>query len=523
MSMRVTNSMITLHSKSNINTTKGLTDKYNDQMTSQKKISKPSDDPVIAIRSLRLRDSLNEVTQYTDKNIPDAESWLSVTETALTNMSNILKDIYTQCVNGSTGTLTTDDRNTILKNLSAYVDQLYAEGNADYAGRTVFTGFKTNQNLIFEEDIDKNYTINQTFDIDALENNTYYSNVLTIPNDNADLFDPTNIANLDGEQMQAIGYDRIRLAYGDTSANVAPTINMHAGYDADGTDSIVNLDGYTFTDKDGNTVTTSVSIMPLATWQANDYAMANPGDCYYIPETGELVMSPALSEELKSVATANGNFALDVQYAKDSFSKGDVKPEMYFNCSSNGIDYVRENQDINYSVAANQTLNVNTQAGEGGILSTSIARDVEELMNAVTAAQNANDKYDKIKAMLESSQYEDADSQEALKAWLGNAEREKTLLEERLQSLFSDGITKFRNYKQDTDLAITDVGSRASRLSLTKTRMTAEKSTINTLISDNEDRELSDILIDYESAYTAYQSSLTAASKINKMTLLDYI
>ena len=89
--MRITNSMITLHSQNNINTTKGLVDTYNDQMTSQKKISKPSDDPVVAIRSLRLRDSLNEVEQYTDKNIPDAESWLEVTETSLSNMSNILK------------------------------------------------------------------------------------------------------------------------------------------------------------------------------------------------------------------------------------------------------------------------------------------------------------------------------------------------------------------------------------------------------------------------------------------------
>ena len=75
MAMRITNSMITMHSKTNINGTKNLTDKYNGQMTSQKKIDKPSDDPVVAIRSLRLRDSLHEVEQYTDKNIPDAESW----------------------------------------------------------------------------------------------------------------------------------------------------------------------------------------------------------------------------------------------------------------------------------------------------------------------------------------------------------------------------------------------------------------------------------------------------------------
>ena len=41
-------------------------------MTSQKKISRPSDDPVIAIRALRLRSSLSQINQYYEKNIPDA-------------------------------------------------------------------------------------------------------------------------------------------------------------------------------------------------------------------------------------------------------------------------------------------------------------------------------------------------------------------------------------------------------------------------------------------------------------------
>ena len=52
--MRITNNMIMGNTKTNINSTKVLVDKYNTQMTTQKKISKASEDPVIAIRSLRL-------------------------------------------------------------------------------------------------------------------------------------------------------------------------------------------------------------------------------------------------------------------------------------------------------------------------------------------------------------------------------------------------------------------------------------------------------------------------------------
>lgn len=76
--MRVTNNMITSNTKSNINANKVLVDKYNTQMTTQKKINKPSDDPVIAIRSLRMQTSLSHIDQYLNNNISDANSWLNV-------------------------------------------------------------------------------------------------------------------------------------------------------------------------------------------------------------------------------------------------------------------------------------------------------------------------------------------------------------------------------------------------------------------------------------------------------------
>ena len=55
-------------------------DKLSTQMSTQKKVNRPSDDPVVSIRALRLRSNVTEVTQYYSKNIPDAESLLDVTE-----------------------------------------------------------------------------------------------------------------------------------------------------------------------------------------------------------------------------------------------------------------------------------------------------------------------------------------------------------------------------------------------------------------------------------------------------------
>ena len=77
--MRITNRIMQRNNLSNINTNKTYQDRLSTQMSSQKKINRPSDDPVVAIRALRLRSNVTEISQYYSKNIPDAESWLKVT------------------------------------------------------------------------------------------------------------------------------------------------------------------------------------------------------------------------------------------------------------------------------------------------------------------------------------------------------------------------------------------------------------------------------------------------------------
>lgn len=172
--MRITNNMMLNNSMNNINGNKINVNNMNNQMSSQKKIQRPSENPVIAIRSLRLRSDLSEIDQYYENNIPDAESWLDVTGTAIKNMNSILTDIRELCIRGAQDSLTADDRNTILTQLEKLRDQVYAEGNAEYAGRTVFTGYHTDKKLTFTEN-EKNtsYDITQSFGFGNIEEHRY--------------------------------------------------------------------------------------------------------------------------------------------------------------------------------------------------------------------------------------------------------------------------------------------------------------------------------------------------------------
>ena len=122
--MRITNKIMQQNNLSNINTNKVYEDKLSKQMSTKKKISRPSDDPVVAIRALRLRSSVTEVTQYYSKNIPDAESWINVTQDALNNLTEVLTKMISQCTKGSNGPLKTEDREIILEQLKSLADEV---------------------------------------------------------------------------------------------------------------------------------------------------------------------------------------------------------------------------------------------------------------------------------------------------------------------------------------------------------------------------------------------------------------
>ena len=111
----------------------------------------------------------------------------------------------------------------------------------------------------------------------------------------------------------------------------------------------------------------------------------------------------------------------------------------------------------------------------------------------------------------------------AFETMLEAAEKEKAYADDYVHNLFEKNVGVWQDNLNNVNLAITDCGSRASRLRLTYTRMGSQQTTFQKLKSSNEDRDISDIIIDYTAAYTAYQSSLTAASKATSQTLLNFI
>lgn len=497
--MRITNSMMINSSLANVATNKTQMNALDTQMSTQKKISRPSEDPVVAIRALRLRSSLTEVTQYLEKNIPDADAWMKVTEGALTEVDDMFRDIIEYCNQGSSDQFETDDRETIINSLERIKDSIYAQGNVDYAGRYVFTGYKTDSTLTFttqREAQDKKYTITE-----PLNNEGIY--LKAIIKDGIDANDVKFIDNSDmPERLDVYAY---KLAYKDLSepTNGASSLSVSYNYD-----------------EDGNPADSIPAVSALST-DADAYEVGDD-ELKFLKDTGELIMGKNVAAQLRDITD------MTITYDKQGFDKDDLKPEHYFTCTdytdaSDVVEYVKEKngQDINYNISYSQKMKVNTEASDA--LSYRIGTDIDLMSDSLSRLSKIEDKIASIKLKQGQALYADQDSQKALQSMLDAANKERDIAKDDLRTLFDQSITKFQKHQSALDFEIADIGSRGVRLSLTENRLIEQQTTIKSLKSENEDVELEDIVIDYSSAQLIYQAALQSASKAVRQSLLDFL
>ena len=171
--MRITNHMITNNTFNNLMTNYSRLNTLNNQFTTQKKIVRPSEDPVIAVRALKFRTTCSELEQYLKKNIPDAQNWMGVTEGSLDNIISRLGEIRTQCTYGATDSLSVTDRQSILSMIEGFKNTLVAEGSTNVAGRHVFTGYKTDSDLVFNEGTQKKYELFRMMNLCHISKQTF--------------------------------------------------------------------------------------------------------------------------------------------------------------------------------------------------------------------------------------------------------------------------------------------------------------------------------------------------------------
>lgn len=557
--MRITNKIIQNNSLSNINLAKVAEDNKASQVSSGKKIVRPSDDPIVAIRSLRLRSSVVELTQYYTRNAKDAEAWMKTTDDALQQVADVITDMIKQYDKGANEYLTSSDRNIILEQLKALQGEVYATGDADYAGRYIFTGYRTESSLMFKEDTDKVYQITEQFTASDLKTNMYvntsYQDAAGNWHDLANLQEgtQTDYADVEEKLIDKSEYHRLRLSYKDCEEGVIPALEY---MDKNGKTVRIDKNGKT---EDGVVVAGAGGIREAkSTDVPSPYMNVGDDDVIYLSDTGELLLGKNVYKELSGLVddpltNSVNEGEIRVTYQKSDFKEGDLKPELYFYCVASGDDgklgitpdnpkpaagspeaaeaadnivynptYLTNNaarQVIEYDVGYNQRIQVNTIAEEA--FNPSVTREVDDMIQALERLQKIEGITTTLKGMLDKES--DPAKQKVIQDQLDAANKAFTYEKEVVQKKFSSGLTVMQGFLNEVNVAVTGCGARGSRLDLVSNRLSSQKSTFEILKSENEDVDLSEAVVQLTSAENTYEAALKATGKVMQVNLMDFI
>ena len=289
--MRITNKIMQNNSLYNINNNKITENQLNTMMSTGKKITRPSDDPVIAIRALRLRSSVTQISQYYEKNAKDAESWLDVTADALSTVTAVLTDCVKQATKGANMDLTLDDLSTIVTQMGALSKEYYSTGNVDFAGRYIFTGYRTDNALSFDRTTTADYTdINDEFNAGNIGTSTRVTGMSklsseNILNDSSETVYQSDIVEVSVGRLR-LSYDTLN--YKKNDGNTAQlkwreSLLQPATSAVDDTTKIVQL---TFTTSEGYTHYASIP-MNEDTAEGESFSVTNDGITYTVSQNSD--------------------------------------------------------------------------------------------------------------------------------------------------------------------------------------------------------------------------------------------
>lgn len=142
MTVRVTQSMLNRTFLQNLSRNLALLDKLQNQLSSGRKIAKPSDDPVVAVRGMTYRSALVEIEQF-KRNVDEGLTWLETTDQALDEATNLLQRARELLVRGLNDTMPTDAKTAMAKEIAQLKEQLGNVANTAVAGRYIFAGTDT--------------------------------------------------------------------------------------------------------------------------------------------------------------------------------------------------------------------------------------------------------------------------------------------------------------------------------------------------------------------------------------------
>ncbi len=199
--------------------------------------------------------------------------------------------------------------------------------------------------------------------------------------------------------------------------------------------------------------------------------------------------------ELKAIGTEIGQLKKQLV----SVANTQVNGRYLFNGTNSDVPPITENADGTYTYNyENYTgaSDVNINISNGAVLK--VNSDPNSAFGGV--AQNGDNVFEflnSLEASLSKGTLSEADSNQILSD--------------------IDGFTDKMNAEKS------NIGARTNRLELIQTRLESQAATAEKVLSDNEDVEMEDVIVDYLSQQTVHRAALSVNANIIQPSLIDFL
>ncbi|MBV4445932.1 flagellar hook-associated protein FlgL [Clostridium tyrobutyricum] len=460
--MRITNKSISNNFLVDMQRNLQNLSKVQQQVSSMKNFSKPSDDPLNVERSMQMQTSLNATDQYYS-NITSALSSMQTTDTTMGQLGTVLTSVRSDLVKAGAPGYTQDERDKINDEVRQYVSQFAQILNTNLGGEYIFGGTQgLSKPVTTVTDTDGNVSIEYA---DAKGNV-----VNSIPEVVSSGFSAGNwqgksiTFNLNGTDETAITLE----SSDNNIDDVIKDLNNKIQADADLRDQV-------------SVVKTSDGNIKFLAVNSND-------DIKISSTTIENNLSDATGKQLSNVDMANIGADKTIEVSQGvvlDYNATASSVMQYGENNNNAIndDNVKALMNRIQHHLAGQVLDTTTEVAEG-------TTGAEKVVNSDGTVHYYAWKTDEDAAKNELTNQDLTDIDAA-----------------------SKGLLKVRS----------QIGAKEKRMEALQDQNKSSKLDIQETLSETEDIDLTQKTIEYSTMITVYQACLQTAAKVMQPTLMNYL
>ena len=552
----------------NINSNLNRMEKIQNQMATGKTISRPSDDPVGMARVLKSTSDIM-VSEQHKRNVDEALSWLETTETSVTQLKDVMQRVRELTVRGATGSMASDDRQAIQKEIVQLKEQILSIGNSTFAGRFIFGGYNTKEHpfSIEETDVGDKLKYNGKFIspsgvVDSSVTDAAFINYMINPNNkeltNQQMADTLQIeigigdlmnVNVNGNELFEKGFGGVF----ETLTKLERVLGGEEEYKHGFVDMMfqTTLTPVTVADLDNTLGDRSIEIR-----MGNDeFVLTLPSE----PLTQDAIQKAVDSVELLkkngvrvNIDSSNNisfsaqeeitaNASLGTATIVNDTSKQFIAPLLIGNRLQNTIETDATNHQFVLSVGGvSHTIDLPTgKVYSLGSLNgrNELLKDVRAQLTSLGIDQQVQVTFTEDNRLQFKGQYKDGVSPSfndiriedtatgnivSTLGFVNGQESEKAVV--KSETLNIGGMLGDIDKNMENILAkLAEIGAKNNRLELSQNRLEDNLLNIKALLSKVQDADMTEVIMKLKMEEMVYQASLSTGARIIQPTLVDFI